>query len=88
MINILKIILLKFFSILPDSPFQSALADMDLSFVPALNWFVPFDVCADITSVWLVCVLLYFVFMLVKGIISSLIHSKIIGAVLKVFTGV
>lgn len=88
MINILKIILLKFFSILPDSPFQSALADMDLSFVPALNWFVPFDVCADITATWLVCVLLYFVFMMVKGIIQALIKSKILGAILKVFTGV
>lgn len=88
MINILKVVLLKFFSILPDSPFQSALADMDLSFVPALNWFVPFDVCASITGAWLICVGVYFIFMMVKGIIHVLIKSKILGAVIKVFTGV
>lgn len=85
MINILKIILIKFFSILPDSPFQSALADMDLSIVPALNWFVPFDICADITYAWLVCVLSYYIFMLVKGLISSLIKTKILGAIIKAF---
>lgn len=83
MIDILKVILLKFFSILPDSPFQSALADMDLSFVPALNWFVPFDVCATITEAWLVCVGVYFIFMMVRGLITSFIKSKVLGAALK-----
>ena len=85
MIEILKTILLEFFSILPDSPFQLALAGMDLSFMPAVNWFVPFDTCADLTLAWLSCIGLYFIFMLAAGLIKKIISSKIMKAVIAAF---
>ena len=86
MLNVLKVILLKVFSILPDSPFQSALADMDLSFVPTLNWFIPFDVCADIMQAWLVCVFVYYVFTLVKGLVNAFVSkAKVIAAIIGKF---
>lgn len=80
MINIIKIILLKVFSILPDSPFQKAFADMDMSFFPSVNWFLPLDICANITLAWLGCILVYYIFMLIKGLVMSFIKSKLMKA--------
>ena len=85
MINILKIFILKVFSMLPDSPFQQAFSEMDTSFMPSLNWFLPLDVCADITLAWLSCILGYFIFILIKGLVMTIIKSKIAKAVIAAF---
>ena len=85
MINILKIIILKVFSVLPDSPFQQAYADMDMSFFPSLNWFLPLDICANITLAWLSCILGFYIFMLIKGIVMTVIKSKVAKAVIAAF---
>lgn len=85
MINIIKIIILKIFSILPDSPFQQGFADMDMSFFPSLNWFLPLDVCANITLVWLNCIMVYYIFVLIKGIVMSVLKSKIAKALITAF---
>lgn len=85
LINVIKIILLKLFSMLPDSPFQIAFAEMDTDFIPALNWFLPLDICANITLAWVACMLAFYVFMLIKGLVVSFIKSKIIKAVIAAF---
>ncbi len=61
------------FNILPDSPFQSVVDDVvyKVDFLPQLNWFVPFDTCSVIFAAWLNCVLVYYVFVLVKKIVMD-----------------
>lgn len=85
MINIIKMFLLAVFSVLPNSPFQQAFAEMDTSFMPSLNWFLPLDVCADITLTWLSCILIYYIFMLIKNLIMSFIKSKLASAAIAAF---
>lgn len=60
MINLLKILLLKLFSILPDSPFAAYFDGLDWSFTDYLNWFLPLDVCSGMMKAWLLCILFYY----------------------------
>lgn len=85
MINLLKIFILQIFSLLPDSPFQEAFATMDTGFLPSLNWFLPVDICANIMLAWLDCILVYFVFVLIKNIVMAVIKSKLAAAAIAKF---
>lgn len=87
-IRIIKILLMKIFSLLPDSPFQQGLSEMDTSTIPSLNWFLPLDICANITLAWLACLLVYYIFMMVKNLIYAFIKSKLVAGMVAVFFGV
>lgn len=78
MIQILKIIVLKIFSILPDSPFTDFFSSMDTDFLAYLNWFLPVDICADIMLTWLTCVVGVFLFFFARSVMNG-----IAGAVVK-----
>lgn len=80
MVNILKIIIIAIFELLPTSPFptmfDSAIANAD--FLAYLNWFLPFDVASIMMLSWLDCVLIYYLFVLVKKIVMDILIDKIL----------
>ena len=89
MINLIKIIVMAIFSLLPDSPFQ-AMCDsviFDKDFLPFLNWYIPFDICATMTLAWLSCVLTYYTFVMVKKIIYDFIINKILEGIIVGLSG-
>lgn len=82
MINIVKIIILKVFSILPDSPFSAYFTEMDMTFFQYLNWVFPLDACVQIIYVWVLClpavIIFLYLFDFLKDIIIGLIKKAII----------
>ena len=66
MIKLITILILKIFSILPDSPFSGFFADMDTGFLEYLNWFLPLDVCLNMMIAWVDCVLFVFIVLVIK----------------------
>lgn len=75
MINFIKIIILKIFSLLPDSPFSQYFAEMDTSFFQYLNWFLPLDICLNIFLAWIACMEIVIVILLVKKyLVDTLIN--------------
>lgn len=82
MVQLIKMILEKIYGILPDSPFQQAVGGIDMffgDFIPYLNWFVPFDVCLNVMTVWLGCISAYYIYSVVKKIVFDLIIGKLIA---------
>lgn len=79
MINLLSILLTAIYTILPDSPFQSNVDGVlyKLDFLPYLNWFIPFDICLNITRAWLVCILVYYNFSFIKKFVFDLFLKKL-----------
>lgn len=82
MINILKIIIIAIFEMLPTSPFPSMFdsAVVDSTFLAAMNWFLPFDICANMMLTWLNCILVYYAFVMIKKIVLDILVDKIISA--------
>lgn len=66
LINLIKILLLKILSLLPDSPFSDLFDDMDTGFLQYLNWFLPLDICMNIFLAWIAAMLAVLVILLVK----------------------
>lgn len=83
MINILKIIILALINLLPDSPFQTIIDGIsyDVDFLPTLNWFLPFDVCAYMTLVWIHCIVVYYMYVVVKKIVMDYIIKKVFTSI-------
>ncbi len=83
MLKLLSLLILALYAILPTSPVQKALADMetgmDANMLAYLNWFVPFDNARDITLVWLNCILAYYVYQMVKKIVMDYIIGKLLA---------
>lgn len=83
MLKLLSLLILALYAILPTSPIQKALADMetgmDANMLAYLNWFVPFDNARDITLVWLNCILAYYVYQMVKKIVMDYIIGKLLA---------
>ena len=83
MLKLLSLLILALYAILPTSPVQKALADMetgmDANMLAYLNWFVPFDKARDITLVWLNCILAYYVYQMVKKIVMDYIIGKLLA---------
>lgn len=83
MLKLLSLLILALYSILPTSPVQKALADMetgmDANMLAYLNWFVPFDNARGITLVWLNCILAYYVYQMVKKIVMDYIIGKLLA---------
>ena len=67
---------------LPSSPFRGMFdsASVDSSFLATLNWFLPFDTCANMMLTWLDCVMAYYVFVIVKKLLFDVILSKVFSA--------
>lgn len=66
LVNFIKILLLKFFGLFPDSPFPEYVDGMDMSFFVYLNWFFPLDICLNLFVIWVNCILIVMVLMLAK----------------------
>jgi hypothetical protein len=71
------------FSILPDDPFKTIIDGVvyDVDYLPTLNWFLPFDICADLTLAWLSCILVYYLFVMVKKLVYDFVLQKVLSAV-------
>ena len=82
MISILKIIMIAIFEMLPTSPFPSMFDSVvvDSTFLSTLNWFLPFDICANMMLTWLNCILVYYAFVVIKKIVLDILVDKIISA--------
>lgn len=80
MINLIQIVIIAIFEILPDSPFRAMFDELmiEFDFLPFLNWFLPFDICANMMLAWLDCILIYYFFVMVKKIVWDLIMSKLV----------
>lgn len=76
MISLIKMIIIAVFNLLPNSPFQQMFDSLmlDWDFMQYLTWFLPFDICANMMLVWLDCMLVYYVFMLSKKVITMTIE--------------
>lgn len=79
MIQILKIIVMKIFSILPDSPFSDFFTDLDTGYLTYLNFFLPVDICANIMLTWLACVLGVFLFFFSRSVLNGIAGSVMKG---------
>lgn len=73
MIQILKVIILKIFSILPDSPFSDFFDQMNTDFLAYLNWFLPVDICSEIMLTWLVCIVGLFLYFFARSIFKNML---------------
>lgn len=82
MINIIKIIMIAIFEMLPTSPFPAMFdsAVVDSTFLETLNWFLPFDICAEMMLTWLDCILIYYAFVMIKKIVLDILIDKILSA--------
>lgn len=76
MISLIKMIIISVFNLLPNSPFQQMFDSLmlDWDFMQYLTWFLPFDICANMMLAWLDCMLVYYVFMLSKKVITMTIE--------------
>lgn len=75
MVNLLKMLLLKLFGMLPDSPFAEYYNNVNIDFYDYLNWFLPLDICASIFGIWLICIIVYYIYLLIMQIISLVIQG-------------
>lgn len=79
--KILNKILFSFFSLFPDSPFGVYSEFIDrYDILKFLNYFVPFDICAEILSVWIAALTLFYAIGLVKKVIN-LVTGKIFSGI-------
>lgn len=74
MMELIKIILIKVLGLFPDSPFAGQEADIDIIYIYYLNWFLPLDICLNLTLVWVNCML----FVLVLKILFKLFWDTLI----------
>lgn len=79
MIFLLSTIFKAIINILPTDPLQAYIGTnvSKFSFLPYLNWVIPFDIFLDITKMWVTCVVLYYVYSTVKKIIFDFILAKL-----------
>lgn len=80
MIDFILSIFEAFYKMLPDSFVQDAeFINMDVfhymaDFMNYINWFIPFDIASDIMSVWLPCILLYYIASSARTVIKRLMR--------------
>lgn len=75
MVNLLKTVILKIISILPDSPISSYLDSVNADFFDYLNWFLPIDVCGMMFGTWLICIGVFYIYLLVRQIMKLIIEG-------------
>lgn len=76
-INAVAGTLVKFLcAILPTSPFQKFIHYIgELKYIEYINWIVPVGVLIAITEAWLTCVLAYYAYRFIMGLIRSTIAT-------------
>lgn len=81
MIALLKFVVMTIFNILPDSPFNAMVEELELErdFMQYLNWFIPLDIAGNMLLAWCDCLLVYLVFFIVWKIVTLLISIKLKG---------
>lgn len=77
MMELIKIILIKVLGLFPDSPFTGQEADIDIIYIYYLNWFLPVDICINLTLVWVNCMLLVLVLKLLFKIFWDTLITKL-----------
>ena len=79
MFKLISLFFFGFYSLLPDSPFQTTLGGeiYRLDFLPYLNWFIPFDNCLKITNMWLACIAAYYAYRFIRTNGYDLLLRKI-----------
>lgn len=79
MIALLSALFMAVINLLPSSPFQTNVDGIlyKLDFLPYLNWFVPFDNCLKIIQIWLPCIVAYYLYDVIIGIVNRLILDKL-----------
>lgn len=79
--KLLNKILFSFFSLFPDSPFGIYSSFIDkYGMLKFLNYFIPFDVCAEILTLWISALAVFYGVSLVRKVINI--------AVGKIFSGI
>lgn len=69
--KILNKLLFSFFSLFPDSPFGVYSSFIDkYDILKFLNYFIPFDVCAEILTLWIAALTIFYGMSLVKKVIN------------------
>lgn len=84
-LNLLKIVILGLFSILPDSPFGAYFESAEFTYYEYLNWFLPLDICIDIFRAWLACVVIYFIWLAILKRIVLVLVDKVLPAIISFF---
>lgn len=93
--KIIEVVIIAIYSILPDDPFVPILESIQVSgmeYLSFMNWFLPFDICADMMLAWLSCILAYYAFVLVKklayftikNVFSKVSLTALVGGIGKV----
>lgn len=79
MITLLNLIMQCLIRILPIDPVQQYLTTnmSAFTFLPFLNWLVPFDICAVITELWASAIISYYTFDTVKNVVDKYIIDKL-----------
>lgn len=77
MMELIKIILIKVLGLFPDSPFTGQASDIDIIYIYYLNWFLPVDICINLTLVWVNCMLLVLVLKLLFRIFWDTLITKL-----------
>ncbi len=73
MTQLLKIIVMKLYLVLPTSPFSSVADGIrNFEFLPYLNWFIPFDRCLEVTALWCVTLAAVYNFDFLKDIVRKI----------------
>lgn len=85
MINILKIFIIKLFSMLPDSPFTTYFESVDWSFYDYLNWFLPIDICSNMLLAWLVCMMVYYIWEATLKKLIDFVLEKLLPLIIEFF---
>lgn len=63
-------------AVLPQSPFKAFIHYIaDLKYIEYINWVIPVNVLIAITEAWLTCVLAYYAFQFLMGLIKSTIAT-------------
>ena len=75
MFAFIKWLIMTIYNLLPDSPFQQMIENMELNqtYMEYVNWFLPIDIIGVMMLAWLDCILIYIVFRLVLWIMTKLV---------------
>lgn len=73
MIEIIKMMVLKLFNMLPDNPFSKYYLTIDMTDYQYINWILPLDICSAIMLGWLACIIVYYIFIIVRWFVMQFI---------------
>lgn len=76
--KIIEVIIIAVYNILPDDPFVPILESISTSgveYLSFMNWFLPFDTCSTMMLAWLNCILVYYLFVLIKKLVYFTIKN-------------